>query len=1351
MYTLVTFATQWGSKYGGINSFNEDFLTAFAIAYNLNTQVICIAATATPEEIEDAAKSGVRLIHLLYAPQAKSFDASIGQAGVERLMNLNISFESDKTIWLGHDRITGEAAIAAAQLAGGRSAVIHHMSYDHYESYAENSQSAQQKTQTQAAMFQKANIVLAVGPLLRDAAIDRLGNSKSVYMLIPGLAEINPQEAPKTFVAFLSGRLSDDAARIKQGHLGIAAFATSQKEARENGMPEALRNQPKLLLRGVDFNNQPDHSSLGPETELKQFTEKYADEIVNLIALPYTTDRQQLYSELGRSSVALMPSWHEGFGLVAWEAIAAGVPLIISEKSGVYRFLKEKYFGAGTGCIYPVDIRGAMTSPFFHEADLKATVAKLKEIANNPGQARQQAGILRNLVSEYTWSACSEQAAKAFSWSIEKGSIPVVATSENASQAPSQPVPTLVPSEVEQTILKMPTKQWQPGTGMAASQLLRAEEGLLPFDPARQPEINTLNDWLDDTKRLLSVRLIVGAGGQGKTRLALELCQQRQARDWHTGFLDSNLEANKMSDIWQFLHKRNQPLLIVIDYAETRQPAFLGLLKAALQKKSDQPVRILLLARDGGEWWDNLPSKDRDCEAFLSGYGTTGPFPLPALYGAEPDRQDAYKKALQIFAKTLGANAPDLLPDLVDEHFERPLYIQMAALLALYGERPTTAQGLTKALLNHERRYWQGVLAKFGWPEPGRLAEQLLALTTLAGNFAIPKEAEPYWSAVNGKALRATEFSSLFRALAPLYPGTQGLQSLRPDLLGEALVAQALLRPDAQSLLDAVLSNKASHPIRRNALTVIARLSNQRLDLQETLIEAIAGNFHSCGADVVAVSKETTSRLPELAELAFVRLSPIRKSQIAGILNPLLIEESVQLARLDSLVCEFQVEKTREKFENKSNQVERMNDYAIALLRFALSLGVIGSYHEACEIDLKALELFRLLRTKDRQRFERNYAGLLSNYSMHLSETGKQEDAIAPAFEALEIRRQLAQKDPDRFESDYADSLMNYANRLSQTGKQEDAIAPAFEALEIRRRLVQENPDHFDPDYANSLHNYALHLSATGKQEDAIAPAFEALEIRRQLAQKDPDRFEPYYADTLNNYAFYLSEIGKQEESLGYDIEALGIYKRLAQKNPDRFDPDYANSLHNYASHLNDVGKQEDAIAPAFEALEIRKRLADQNLDRFGSDLFGIIYSVRFLSWLCNQSDDCATPDIEQLTQFIPSHRISLYLLYSAFVEGCIATDQAVRSNAFRKVLVHWTNISIGDKLRGEPYWLCAVVWFTKFDPAALGEIDLQIHWQQYVNRMNGNIQKWMFTVAQRLEFQLPTQETPDTTPPSSL
>jgi hypothetical protein len=47
MRSLIAFATQWGSKYGGINTFNTDFLSAFGIAYHSQVQVICIVSRAT--------------------------------------------------------------------------------------------------------------------------------------------------------------------------------------------------------------------------------------------------------------------------------------------------------------------------------------------------------------------------------------------------------------------------------------------------------------------------------------------------------------------------------------------------------------------------------------------------------------------------------------------------------------------------------------------------------------------------------------------------------------------------------------------------------------------------------------------------------------------------------------------------------------------------------------------------------------------------------------------------------------------------------------------------------------------------------------------------------------------------------------------------------------------------------------------------------------------------------------------------------------------------------------------------------------------------------------------------------
>jgi hypothetical protein len=139
VYSLVTFATQWGSNYGGINSFNTDFLGAFGIAYHANVQVICLVAEATQDEVKSASNDHVTVLKMEGVRPDAPFDAGHALCGIQALKRNDIEFTPEHTVWLGHDRVTGAAAIDAAISAGGRSAVIHHMSYDHYESFAEDS------------------------------------------------------------------------------------------------------------------------------------------------------------------------------------------------------------------------------------------------------------------------------------------------------------------------------------------------------------------------------------------------------------------------------------------------------------------------------------------------------------------------------------------------------------------------------------------------------------------------------------------------------------------------------------------------------------------------------------------------------------------------------------------------------------------------------------------------------------------------------------------------------------------------------------------------------------------------------------------------------------------------------------------------------------------------------------------------------------------------------------------------------------------------------------------------------------------------------------------------------------
>jgi len=1334
MYSLITFATQWGSKHGGINSFNTDFLEAFGNAYQASAQVICIVADANDDEVEKARNSFVTLLKLPYPPQAKTFTKDQAQASIELLKQHDINFDSERTLWLGHDRITGVAAIEAAKIAGGRSALIHHMSYAHYESFAEDSQTAHRKNQEQQSLFGQADLILAIGPLLRDAAHDLVGGVNPVHMLVPGLAEIAAQLAPKTFVAFLGGRLSGDAARVKQGYLSVAALAHAHKVACEINMPDGLCKQPRLMLRGVDFaadgNSQPDAK---PEVQLKAFAEKYAERAIIIWGLPYTHNRDELHSEISRASAVMMLSWHEGFGLAAWEAIAAGVPLIISKHSGVYKLLEEKHPGCEKGFVYPIDVRGTNSEPFFRPEDLEAVAAALREIAHQPEKARQKAGTLRGLLlNEYTWPACAEQAAKAFSWELQKGSIPSAGQQPiTSAQKIIAPLPTSNDLPVH-----MPAKHWRTGGGMADSQLLRAEEELVPFDPARQPELDKLNSWLDDADYPQAVRLITGAGGLGKTRMALHLCQQRIASGWFAGFLDSDLAAKELASGWQALKALKQPLLIVIDYAETRQDSLLALLKAMLQSLAEQPVRLLLLARDGGEWWDKLPGKNTTCESLLSGYATSGPYDLSPLHNEIQDRRHAYRQALNAFAEALNVPAPDVIPELAGEHFGRPLYLQMAALLALHGERPTTAQGLTRALLNHERRYWRGLFSGHDIPQAEHHAEQLLALTTLAGGFATPKAALIFWERANKKLISPAQFNQLFNALIPLYPGKQGLQAVRPDLLGEALVAQALLHPSAGELLDTLLNKEASQAMRQHTLTVTARLSDHYEELHEVLIEALARQFTHCWQEFIHAATETPGGLPALGEVAWLRLLPNIRNQMTGLLKNKAHEESVQLANFYCLVNKALVDKSNLKYQRKANDMGAQHDYVAKLINYATALHHAGRDKESMKIAQETMMLFQQLKNKNSDHLDPDYATTLSNYAIRLGDAGRDEEALEHARQALVIRERLTKKNPDRFDPYYAKSLSNYANHLSDAGRNEEALVHARQALVIRERLSKKNPDRFDPDYAISLNNYANRLSDVGHNDEALEHARQALDISERLAKKNPDRFDPDYANSLNNYASHLSDAGRNAEALAHARQTLEIYVRLAGKSQDRFDPDYATSLNNYARHLSDAGHNDEALGHALQALEIYERLAKKNPVRFSEDQFSAACNAHLLAWLAGSDEASAPAELPTIPETTPPHRRPLLQIYACFVQACRVSNATKRADSFKQVVQLWKELSSANKISTIAYWLCATAWCSTYEPAAVVNVDWQADWHQFVNRRQGHVPCWMKTLAQLLKFK---------------
>jgi glycosyltransferase involved in cell wall biosynthesis len=1189
--TLIALATAWGPHHGGINSFNFDFLKAFGVAFHEYVRVLCVVPKADEKDKADARRSFVELIDLPCPPGGERLEASHAAEIVRHLKATQTDIGS--TVWLGHDLFTGGAAVEAAKQTETRSAVIHHMSYAAYESFKSGSgKKAKGKMDQQREIFHQADLRLAVGPLLRDELDDLLHGSE-VSMLIPGLPEIEPKELPRRLMAVMFGRLDPDTDRIKQGCLGVAAFAAAYRKALNTpGLLQSLRDRPRLKLYGI---NPAD------ESKLREFANEQAGAALDLLALPFDTDRPKLFGELAYSSIALMPSWHEGFGLVGWEAIGAGVPLILSKTSGLYRLLDEELAGAGTGCVHGVDVRGkeAEEPPFFQEADVEGVAESMIAIAGNLNRAKRSALQLRELLGEYTWKNCAEQFAAAVGWDIPDDASPI-------PPAPTTPEPPI--DSVSESFITVPSPVWKSGKGSPDSLLLRAEEACVPFHPDREDLLSEILRWTEDPEFPVGVRLHVGSGGSGKTRLLLEACR-RLDPSWFRGFLDSGLAPADIKKRFTTLLHTTEKAFVVLDYAETRRAELAALVESALPLM-DKRVRIVLLARDAGEWWDRLPVDFSRFEQFFGGRASCGPYCLPDLHANTNTRNAAYVEALNAFGGRLGIDParriPETLPDLSAEHFSSPLYLQMAALLSYRGERAETATGLTDALLRHEERYWKRLAESHVIPDGERAIAHLLTLTTLAGGLLTARDGEKRYIASDGPKLSSGDFNRLFHSLCGLYPGRQGLQPLRPDLLGEALAARAFnsAGDGGNAWLDAVLGKPADRDARRHALTVLTRLTKHRPAMEPLLVEGLRAHFPACVAEIVEVGLETGEPLARAAVEAFDRLPIGTQSQVASLLMRRLPDQTIRLGELAFCVTEFRTEQARNDFKRKQTSKNAW-DYLTALNSQGIRALHIGSYTKAEQMFRQAEDLCTLVQKEP--RFPEFASALAGNIASNLRMLNRYGEALEYREESLRLHRRLAEINPKRFEPNLASSLLGVSLDLSELARYSEALEFAEESHCLCEKLHKSNPDTFLPMLSKALLSKGFHFQSLGEYEEALENSENALRFYRQLAERRADRYEPDLAVALNHVSNLMSTFGRNDEALEYSKQALLIFRKLAETRPNRFDAVLVVSLNNMAYRLAEVGQLDTALDLSKQSLSLCQRLAETDQDRFEVNLAGCL------------------------------------------------------------------------------------------------------------------------------------------------
>ena len=408
---------------------------------------------------------------------------------------------------------------------------------------------------------------------------------------------------------------------------------------------------------------------------------------------------------------------------------------------------------------------------------------------------------------------------------------------------------------------------------------LRPEEAVVEFWP--RPELGALRGWLV-SDRPADVQLVTGEGGAGKTRLALQLAREAtEEYGFRCYWAQHGTESQTVTAVRQDI----SPVLIVLDYAETfaDMPGLLAQLTAApLPGEPSPQVRVLLLARSAGEWWDQLvaSSSTRLGEALAA----ISPLALGAI--TEPTRQrEVFEQAVMAFAARLGrprpsgSRPPAFRPDAVI------LVVHAAALVSVLDhhspdstDQAGDAAAVIGRLLLHEARYWQQSQAQYGLSLGPALTRRVVAAGTLVGADD-ESSAVQMLSAIDDlgdagvRGRTARWLHDLYPATGPGRAPAEWIGPLRPDLVAEHLVMSVFSeQPALVRALPAVLPEYRTGRVMRWVARQVDGILSQANP--EELATAVREWRPALFQSFEAAARDTNQRWDAAAEKLGMSFSP---------------------------------------------------------------------------------------------------------------------------------------------------------------------------------------------------------------------------------------------------------------------------------------------------------------------------------------------------------------------------------------------------------------------------------------------------------------------------------------------
>ena len=322
---VIFLCDEWRSSRGGISTFNREFAIYVAKFWSSIVNVYCYVPESSDQDREDARNNNVNLVTAERVPGSTD--------PVDRLKIPPPEVRVDVVV--SHGRKFGVAAYFIAHSTRCKWIQCVHVDCEDLGKHKKEAEGVkdtiednENKHESELELCKAAHMVICVGRMLREKYASLLPEI-NVEFLTPGIFEhFSPSKCYslrensanlKEFKVFVFGRLQIEDLKVKG--LDIIGKAVA-----------SLEMKFKLICVG---------SPAGKQKKLQKWFRKKQIITREKLTIRRYRDHDEVIEMFKEADLVVLPSRVEGFGLIALEAISAGIPVLVSSQAGISESLRE--------------------------------------------------------------------------------------------------------------------------------------------------------------------------------------------------------------------------------------------------------------------------------------------------------------------------------------------------------------------------------------------------------------------------------------------------------------------------------------------------------------------------------------------------------------------------------------------------------------------------------------------------------------------------------------------------------------------------------------------------------------------------------------------------------------------------------------------------------------------------------------------------------------------------------------------------------------------------------------------------------------------------------------------------